>query len=410
VSGRGAAGVFGVQLGRVADVDVSQPGGSADGCGFAKGRDRRGRDVEHAMSGEEPADVPRRLGAQRLDDPPGDLRQRGAIVVDAGDDECRHLEPDARVAHGHEAVEDRLEGGAADPPVELVVEALEVDVRRVDDAGKELHRLRGRVAVRDVEAEEAGVAGESAGVHDVLDEDRRLDVRVGDRGGAGMKGLGHGGGGREPAGLEVEPEPRRLRDLPVLAEVAVEVAADRRDGVGERGRRHVEERLLLDGIDVDGYGPGMDEADQLAVAVLAHPADAESVWPQQTAVGTGIAADAAIRLRLGEQGGDGGLALGHDGGEDGRRHAGLQRDGSSRVSVGHPVRPRAERNGCGAPLGTGRSPARWDPSIECRPETGARPTPARGRPRGRLVECSSLRDGALGRGVAQLGSAHRSGR
>ena len=60
---------------------------------------------------------------------------------------------------GVELLEDVGEASAAAPSVEGVVEGLEVDVRGVEQRGQEADRLRGRVAVREEEVEEAGLAG-----------------------------------------------------------------------------------------------------------------------------------------------------------------------------------------------------------------------------------------------------------
>ena len=65
-----------------------------------------------------------------------------------------------------------------------------------------------------------------------------------------------------------------LGDLPVLAEFAVDVAARRRQGQGRRARQDVEERLLLDGIDVEAADLAVDQrvigpADVLADAAIA---------------------------------------------------------------------------------------------------------------------------------------------
>ena len=64
----------------------------------------------------------------------------------------------------------------------------------------------------------------------------------------------------------------RLRDVPVLAELAVHVAAGGGDGEGRGAGQVVEERLLLNGIDVRGADARVDQRVVDAAAILAHAA------------------------------------------------------------------------------------------------------------------------------------------
>ena len=81
---------------------------------------------------------------------------------------------------GDDRLEHRGQPGAAPPSVEGIVPSLEVDVRGIDDLARSSDRLRRGVAVRDEQVPEARRAGQPAAVERVLQEDRRLDVRVGD--------------------------------------------------------------------------------------------------------------------------------------------------------------------------------------------------------------------------------------
>jgi hypothetical protein len=64
----------------------------------------------------------------------------------------------------------------------------------------------------------------------------------------------------------------RLGDLPILAELAVEVAARRGQGEGATGGEEVEERFFLHRIHVDGAGVAIDERIIAAVHVLTNAA------------------------------------------------------------------------------------------------------------------------------------------
>src|SRR5208282_788150 len=64
----------------------------------------------------------------------------------------------------------------------------------------------------------------------------------------------------------------RLGDVPVLAELAVDVAAGRGDGEGGCAGQVVEERLLLNRIDMGGADAGVDEGVVRSLAVFARAA------------------------------------------------------------------------------------------------------------------------------------------
>src|SRR5207247_5053979 len=66
----------------------------------------------------------------------------------------------------------------------------------------------------------------------------------------------------------------RLADVPVLAELAAEVAARRAEGEDARAREEVVERLLLDGIDGEAGRAPVARAHELPAAVLADVAEA----------------------------------------------------------------------------------------------------------------------------------------
>jgi hypothetical protein len=51
----------------------------------------------------------------------------------------------------------------------------------------------------------------------------------------------------------------RLGDLPILTELAVEIAPCRGEGEGAAGRKDVEERLFLHGVHMKGAGVAIDE-------------------------------------------------------------------------------------------------------------------------------------------------------
>ncbi len=128
-----AAGVLELELRGVADVDVGQACLPSDVGRQAESLERRRRHVEHPVSREEAAHVPRRLRAELGRDPVGERPQLARVVVVTGDDQRRDLDPDTGCPVCAERVQHGRQARPAEAPVEGVVEGLEVDVRGVED-------------------------------------------------------------------------------------------------------------------------------------------------------------------------------------------------------------------------------------------------------------------------------------
>jgi hypothetical protein len=94
----------------------------------------------------------------------------------------------------------------------------------------------------------------------------------------------------------------RLGDLPVLAELAVDVASGGGDGEGYGSRQIVEERLLLNGINMSGAETRVDKRIESAAAILAYAARASFSVVHDACTGTEPAPDFAIRELFVERG------------------------------------------------------------------------------------------------------------
>ena len=214
----------------------------------------------------------------------------GGAVVHAGDDEGRHLDVDARtdgvrdgLAHGHEV--------AAEPSVEILAPALEVDVHRIDVREEARERLRADRAVRDEDDGEPCRVEERRTVHDVLIGDERLvvgecDAEIAVRGGAQL--LCEGGKTR---GLYVLGRYGgvRCRDVRILAERAGEIAPIAADGEDRMAGMKVMQRLLLDGVERERGQPPIVRRTDDAADVRAGAAEARLILTQAAGVGTEIA-------------------------------------------------------------------------------------------------------------------------
>ena len=96
----------------------------------------------------------------------------------------------------------------------------------------------------------------------------------------------------------------RLRDVPVLAEFAVDVAAGRGQREGQRPGQVVKQRLLLDGIDVRRAYPRMHQRVVGSAAIFAHSAVAALAVAHRAFARAQLALDLPIRQLLVELGFD----------------------------------------------------------------------------------------------------------
>ena len=268
-------------------VDMAQVT-RGDGGECVDGRDRR-RQRLHAVAREIAADVEREVGRERGE--PACLGVHlGGAVVHAGDDEGRHLDVDARtdgvrdgLAHGHEV--------AAEPSVEILAPALEVDVHRIDVREEARERLRADRAVRDEDDGEPRRVEERRTVHDVLIGDERLvvgerDAEVAMRGGAQL--LCEGG---ETRGRYVLRRYGGIcrRDVCVLAERAGEIASVAADREDRMAGMKVVQRLFLDGVERERGQPPIVRRTDDAADVRARAAEPRLILTQAAGVGTEIA-------------------------------------------------------------------------------------------------------------------------
>ena len=218
---------------------------------------------------------------------------RGRVVL-ARDEQGRDLEPDVRlVLEVDQRVEHRLEPGRAEPLVEALGERLQVDVGRVHVREELAPRLLADVAGGDGDVLDAPLAAGLGDVDRVLEEDHRVVVGVGHRAAAGPHRrlgdlLGRG------LGLEAV-ESARLRDVPVLAELAGQVAAGRAEGEHRRAGQEVRERLLLDRVDAEARGAAVGGEDDPVALPGAHEAQAALALVQLAQARADVALDAARR-------------------------------------------------------------------------------------------------------------------
>src|SRR5208282_1681603 len=140
-----------------------------------------------------------------------------------GDQQRGDLEPDAALgAQPGQRVLHVLQVGAAEVAIEALTEGFQIDVGGIDVFVEFAARFGRDVAGGDGDGFQAGRVARTRGVHGVFQEDHR--VVVGERHRTAAE-LARGGGDHLGRGGRVQPvDLARLGDVPVLAELAGEVA------------------------------------------------------------------------------------------------------------------------------------------------------------------------------------------
>ena len=191
-----------------------------------------------------------------------------------------------------EDVEHRLQVADAELVVELVGEGLEVDVGGIHDGEEFARRLAVDVAGGDGDVADALLAAGERGVDGVFGEDDRVVVGVGD--GVGAVALGGGGDHLRAGFVHQAIHVLRLGDVPVLAELAGEVAAGGAEGEDAAAGVEVVERLLLDRVDAEAGGAAVGGQLHGAIDHLAHEAGAALAFVQLAVARAEVALHAAV--------------------------------------------------------------------------------------------------------------------
>ncbi len=195
-----------------------------------------------------------------------------------------------------ERFQDGLEVPAAELVIEAVGERLEVDVGGVHRLEELDARFRVDVTGRDGDRLDAPVAAGRRNVDGILEEDDRVVVGVGDAAAAELGGdLGQALGARA-VGQRVHFA--GLAHVPVLAELAGEVAAGGAEGQHAGARVEMIERLLLDRVHAEARrAPVGDELD-LVVEPLAHVAQAALAVAQAAVARADVALQPTVGLAV----------------------------------------------------------------------------------------------------------------
>ena len=225
----GAEGGAACAVVNIAGVDVVQPGIEGDPAGQAQGRRGCGGYAGHFPVGMEGGEVQRYVRAQFARHPVGEFADFGWTVVVAGNEQGGDFQPASGfVVDVGEGVEHGLQMADAELVVEAVGECLEVDIGGIHDGKKIAGGLRVDVAGGDCHVANALFAAGERGVDGVFGKDHRVVVGVGD--GIGTVALGGAGDGLRAGFVHQAVHVFRLGNIPVLTELATQVAAGGAEG------------------------------------------------------------------------------------------------------------------------------------------------------------------------------------
>ena len=180
--------------------------------------------------------------------------------------------------------------GLAVCAIEVVGEGFEIDVGGVEEIAGIIDGLDGHVTITDKDVGYILPVSEAAAVSSQFHEYGGFGVGVGDAGAAVVAGGGNDAGGVAGLAGQMRLKARQLTNLPVLAEITLEITAGTGDRETFSAGLKVEKRFLFDGVDRTGADGGVGEGVQRAVIITADTTAA------QLAVGDAAAEIAEVAL------------------------------------------------------------------------------------------------------------------
>ena len=218
----------------------------------------------------EPGEVQRHVGAKIVGDPLAKVTNIFFAVVPRRDDEIGQLDPDAFALHDLQGFEHGRERCRRHSPVVIFRDPFKIDICRVD-VGRDLEQgFLIDVTGGDPNIQKFLFMGEACGVIRVFIKDDRVRIRVGNAFRSRKDCLADDFLRRKIIVMRFLR--RALRNLPVLAELAMQVASGGGDRERSRLRQDVEQRFFLDWINVDRARVAVNEGLQFSVEMNAHAA------------------------------------------------------------------------------------------------------------------------------------------
>jgi hypothetical protein len=178
-------------------------------------------------------------------------------IVECWNNKIDYLKPRFTLSNTLYGLQNRLELSLDILGVKFLVKGLQVDFYTIDGFSQLEKRFLVDMAACYDDIPESVLSGPDRGVVHVFIKYHRLRIGIGDNGTVVFLSIsGHGRWGKIKVTDLFWPY---LRDFPVLAEFAVDVAAGSGHGKSLFARQEVEERFFFDGIDIEGAGFPIDQ-------------------------------------------------------------------------------------------------------------------------------------------------------
>ena len=237
------------------------------------------RDVAHLPVRVKRGEVHRHVGPEIFRHPLRHFLELLLRVIEAGNEQGGDLEPYLGfVLEVLERVEHGLQMRAGHLPVEILGEGLEVHVGRVHVLVKLAPWLVAHVACGDRHGFNAEFAAGLGDINRILHEDRRIVIGISHA--AAIEFLGRARDGLGRSLIHQRVEFARFADVPVLAELARQVAAGGAEGKDRGAGEKMIERFLLDRVHAIAAGAAIGGQHNLTVMVAAHEAQATLAFVQ----------------------------------------------------------------------------------------------------------------------------------
>jgi hypothetical protein len=277
----------------VASVDIMEPRLQGDLPRPGQGGSGGGRHIGHAVVWVKSGEMQRYVGAEVVHDPCAFGADFGLGIIVAGNEQGGDFQPGGGLPDNiFQSFQHRGEMGARQSVIEFIGKGLKIDIGGVH-LGKEIPPGLGvHIARRHCHRlNPLGVAG-IGGVHGVFGKDDGVVVGEGDAFAA--QGLGRLRNGRR-AGLILQAvHLPGFGNVPVLAELAGEIAARCAKGQDAAARIKVVQGLFLDGVHTEAGGSSIGGEHHLIAYPLTDEAGTALAVIEAAVAGTEVALDAAV--------------------------------------------------------------------------------------------------------------------
>jgi hypothetical protein len=266
----GANGIFCRMTGDVSDVDVMKAFFEGDFPGLFESGYGSWFETLELIEGEEPGKMEWDIRSEFAGDPFRHAPDLFGVVILAGYDQVYYLRVDSMSFQAREGIEHRLQSTPGHFPVVLVREALQIDARSIQAFAQIIERFGVNIPVRMHHIEKLLFVRQFADLQHVLHKNGRFHIGRGNGAATILRGFfDHLFRGK----IIVERIFRgRLGDLPVLAELAIEIASGGSNGERLAGREQVEKRFFFDGVDMNGARISVDEGIIFSILVFPNAA------------------------------------------------------------------------------------------------------------------------------------------